>query len=229
MKGLFKNIIVAGVSFAAGYVTCRQIQESYYLEVANRKLEEQDEHHAANVKELETQIGELQNLLADRQLDVITVIAQSETPPEQEDDGPTLEELEKVGLALTSYQGEPVRQLVDYTKFSGQTAASNVVTTESPRTPKHGDPLLPRLIEEQQFIESEISFVFTLYVGDNTLTDERDEPISAADRTSILGHLDGGLVPHVNHENNVFVYNPEGNYAVQICVSMGSYSSEVGG
>lgn len=224
MKGLFKTIAVAGISFVAGYVTCRQIQESYYLDVANRKLEEQDEHHAACVKELKTQIEELQILLADRHLGLFSEIAAQEAPPAK-DEEPTLEELKEVGLALTSYQGEPAEK-IDYTKFSGKTAATNVV---APSGPRHADPVLPRLIEEQEFIEAAVSFVFTLYVGDNTLTDERDEPISAADRTSILGHLDGGLVPHVNHENNVFIYNPEGNYAVQICVSMGSYSSEVGG
>lgn len=218
VKGLIKTIIVAGVTFAAGYVTCRHTQETYYLEMANRKLKEQDEEHKNCVEELEKRIAELSGTVVGMQLETIAVIANQESAPVQED-------LEAT-VALTSYQSEPA-QLVDYTQFSGKAAATNVAT-EISHTPRHADVPGPRLIPETEFLEAPITFVFTLYVGDDTLTDETDQPITAGDRSSILGHLDGGLVPHVNPEGNVFIYNTEGNYAAQICVSMGSYS-EVGG
>lgn len=226
MKGLIKTIIVAGVSFAAGYVTCRYAQESYYLEVANRKLQEQDEEHADCTKKLEKQIEDLQVLLTDRHLGLVSEIASQQKPVEVEPDT-SREELARAEIALTSYQGEPA-QLVDYTQFSGKTAASNVIAN-SPRLPRHGEPLLPRLIEETEFLEAPNSYTFTLYVGDNTLVNESDEPIAAGVRSTITGHLDSALLQNINPEGNVFLYNPEGNYAAQISISMGSYSSEVGG
>lgn len=219
VKGLIKTIIVAGVTFAAGYVTCRHTQETYYLEMANRKLKEQDEEHKNCVEELEKRIAELSGTVVGMQLETISMIANQEVAPEQENPA-------EAEIALTSYQSEPA-QLIDYTQFSGKSAATNVAT-EIAHTPRHADVPGPRLIPETEFLETPTTFVFTLYVGDDTLTDESDQPITVGDRSSILGHLDGGLVQHVNHEGNVFIYNTEGNYAAQICVSMGSYS-EVGG
>lgn len=223
MKGLIKIIVTAGIGFAAGYVTCRYTQESYYQQLAQVEIDKIENETGGVIKELETQIEDLQVLLADRHLGLISEIASQQEPVEVEPDT-SREELARAEIALTSYQGERA-QPVDYTQFSGKTAASNVVAS----SPRHGEPLLPRFIEEAEFLEAPVSYTFTLYRGDDTLVNESDEPITAGVRSTITGHLDSSLLARVNSEGNVFLYNPEGNYAAQITISVGSYSSEVGG
>lgn len=215
MKGLLKTVLVAGVSFMSGYVFCRYTQEMYYFNLAEERVNEAEEEHDKYVQIHEETIEGLQKQLEDLKLgkliDQVNEYAAQDVDANQ--------------ATLTSYQSVPApAEPVDYTKFAGN--------AEPPQLPKYSNsevyvPPQPRIISEAEFLDTTETYVMTLYVRDDTLVNMEDEVVLPINRRAILGELDGRLTPHVNHEGNVFIYNPEGNYALQIEVNQGAHSAEV--
>lgn len=95
-------------------------------------------------------------------------------------------------------------------------------------TPNHGGEEVPHVISSEEFMEDSDhdSVTLTYYVGDDTLADEREEPIQDVDET-VGEHNLGKFGERSGDPNVVYIRNDFKRLNIELIRSPGRYSKEV--
>lgn len=162
------TVVVAAASAATWYFTKR-----YY----DRKYSELAEKEIAQAKVYYTRYGK-EGQFATPEGAVAELV-------------PTQEGMERAADALLRYQGQDAE--AEPTEEAPRTT-TNIFTAQAAETPdfdleeemKHRTPDVPYIISYEEYLEAEPGYeqqTLTYYQGDDTLTDEKDQPIPLVEET----------------------------------------------
>lgn len=205
------TVVVAAASAATWYFTKRYYDKKY-AEIADQEIEQVKTHYKKYAKEGEFATPE-------------SAVAELVPDPEG---------VERASNALLRYQGEGPEE--GSTEEAPRTT-TNIFTAQAVETPdfnleeemKGRSPEVPYIISYQEYLEAEPEFeqqTLTYYQGDDTLTDEKDQPIPLVEET-----IGGDTLEHFGYgsgnSRTVYVRNEKLSLDFEIVMSDGKYTHEV--